>query len=156
MKPTLCLLFLLLAVPGCSEKSQVSDPAHNQMKQQNGVKLSLTLDKPSYGPQDEIHAHVEAANDSTESVDYIGYSSCDPGISVASLGYTRVKKAGEPDLCAAVVVPKTLPPSQTLALDVVLRPTKPASSGAHTVRAVFQRGQKRDEHVVIDVPFTVP
>ncbi|MBL0386986.1 hypothetical protein JJB07_09995 [Tumebacillus sp. ITR2] len=154
MKPLALILTLLLALVGCAEKGQAYDPAHNQVKEEDGVKLSATLDRASYGPRDDIHVHVEATNEGSERVNFVGYNGCDPGINVSTAGYLRVKKVGEPNICTEALVPKTLNVHDTLAVDFVLRPQKSAPSGTHTLLAVFQRG-KREEHVKLEVPFTV-
>ncbi|PWK04973.1 BsuPI-related putative proteinase inhibitor [Tumebacillus permanentifrigoris] len=149
----LVLTFALL-LPGCSEKGHASDPTHNLVQEQNGVKLSVTLDKSTYAPTDDVVVHVEATNEGQTPIAYTGYNSCDPGLNVHSTGYKRVKKPGESDFCASVIVDKALKPQETIALAVTLHPEPSASTGSHTVQAIFQRG-KREEHMKVDLPFEV-
>jgi hypothetical protein len=153
MKKRMLILALLL-LSGCMEKGHASDPAHNQVEEQQGVKLSITLNQSAYAPTDDLVVHVEATNEGQTVVPYTGYSSCDPGLTVHSTGYNRVKKPGEPDFCASVIVDKQLKPHETIALDVTLHPDSPVPVGRHTVQAIFQRGA-RPEHLKSELAFEV-
>lgn len=154
MKGLFLLLVCTVFLSGCFENGHASDSSQNHVQGQNGIKLAISLNKQTYDPEEDILVHVEATNEEETPVEYVGYNGCDPGISVQSTGYQRVKKPGEPDFCIETIVNRTLKPHDTLLLDVTLRPPSKISSGSHTVQVVFQRGT-RSQHIQASIPFDI-